>query len=615
MLLVIQNQPADNHPRKVFVSYSHKDETWKQKVVNALKPLEDQHRIAAWHDRKLLPGQEWDGEIKQELELADVILLLISPAFIKSRYCRDVEIKRAVDRSEEGTAVLVPIIVSRCAFDKEPFARFQAYPVDGSPLDEVPDPDTKMRDLREKLQLALLGWWYPRRPRGKGEAQAVWQLQIRAGSETEMPSDEQIITRLRELAGEPDIISCGRSQEQSVDGKTQSIDPILLINGSHTAFTKFESLHHTGKLSQELGVQVIHFNMTLGATMQVSSEIMDSRENLPDEENLLMEPSVHDTPDLPQILVTRDEQPGWMLVFPGRLQKPTPWEVFAEVQARFTRYFGTILAVPDGRLTVNLSTYEPDKTLIESLRGTELGHDLMEQDCLLKQYTASLLHPDNPVGKAYWAGLTEKARDITGSDRISLQAYQKTWIVPGKNNSVQEKTPDHPFGFSWPESFGVKDTDRACGVTSCELDVLCETDYLAIEHYQKENTNTKEKRLITQLSEASVSLFRELVIPAIRTEVNEGTHFTRLRQIYFAFVLATWFRREMAKLPEYSSVFDVADKGIPEAFGVPRNEDWNVKGKAIYERYLQLFEHGVFRCARTEGESARIYFSGGVALK
>jgi hypothetical protein len=64
--------------------------------------------------------------------------------------------------------------------------------------------------------------------------------------------------------------------------------------------------------------------------------------------------------------------------------------------------------------------------------------------------------------------------------------------------------------------------------------------------------------------------------------------------------------------PEYASDFEVMDKSVPEAFGVQRNEEWNVKGKAIYERYLQLFDQGVFRCARNEGETARIYFSGGI---
>lgn len=88
MLLVIQNQPADDHPRKVFVSYSHEDEGWKQRIVEALKPLEEQRRIAAWDDRKLLPGENWDGKIKDELNAADVILFLVSPAFIESDYYR-----------------------------------------------------------------------------------------------------------------------------------------------------------------------------------------------------------------------------------------------------------------------------------------------------------------------------------------------------------------------------------------------------------------------------------------------------------------------------------------------------------------------------------------------
>lgn len=70
-------------------------------------------------------------------------------------------------------------------------------------------------------------------------------------------------------------------------------------------------------------------------------------------------------------------------------------------------------------------------------------------------------------------------------------------------------------------------------------------------------------------------------------------------------MLATWFRREMSKHPEYASVFEVMDKGVPEAFGVQRNEEWNKKGKAIYERYLQLFDQGVFHCARSEGETAQ----------
>ena len=372
MLLVIHNQPADDHPRRVFVSYSRQDEAWKHRVVDALKPLEQEQLIAAWHDRKLLPGQDWDGEIRQELNQADVILFLVSPAFISSRYCRDVEVRRAVERSDAGEAVLVPIIVHRCEFGKEPFARFQAYPIDGSPLGEAPDQETRLDDLREKLHLALLGWWYPRRPRSNGGPHSLWQLQIRPHSDGASTTDDQLVRCLRELAEEPDIVYCGRANEQSVEGKFRSIEPVLLLNGPPAAFAKLENLQSTGQLSPELGVKVVNLQMVIGASMQVAMEVSDLPLPLLEEnENLVLTPSVHDTPDLPQMVIVRDEQPDWMQVMPSRITKATPKAIFPEVQARFTRYFGTILAVPDGRLTVNLSTYEPEATLIESLARTE----------------------------------------------------------------------------------------------------------------------------------------------------------------------------------------------------------------------------------------------------
>lgn len=619
MLLVIQNQPASDQPRRVFVSYSHQDEEWKGRIMEALKPLEQQQRIAAWHDRKLLPGEAWDGRIKHELNQADVILFLVSPAFIGSPYCREVEVRRAVERSDAGEAVLVPIIVRRCEFQKEPFARFQTYPIDGSPLDESPDQAARLTDLQEKLHLALLGWWYPRRPRGNGGSHGLWQLQFRPAPSSPPPSDQALLCKLRELASDQDILPCGRAQDQSIGGKVVETAPILLLDGPAPAFATLERLNGEGRLSAELGVEVLSFKLVLGATMQASSEVVDSPPDLLEQhENLLLTPSPHDTPDVPQMLVVRDEDPGWMLVMPSRIESATPKAVFQEVQALFTTYLGTMLAVPDGRLTVNLSTYEPDDTLLPSLRRTQLGHDLIEQDCMLKQYAASLLHPDTATGRAYWQALTAEARQIFGKDQVPLRVFQKVWVVPGDENSVHEKTPKGPWGFAWPERFGVRETDRACSVTSCKLAVLCEADYVAMEHHRPPEV-APEDALGAKMNEISVSLFRELLLPAIVTEVNEGTHFTKLRQIYYAFNLAIWFRRSLKDNPAYAPVFSVIDNGLPETFGVQRSDDWEVKNEAVYRRYLGLFQQGVFRCARPAGEGienrARIFFSGGVVLE
>lgn len=621
MLLVIQNQPADDHPRRVFVSYAHEDEDWKRRVVEAIKPLEQQQRIAAWHDQKLLPGQKWDGVIRQELNAADVILFLVSPAFIESQYCREVEVRRAVERSDAGQSVLVPIIVRRCEWQKEPFARFQTYPLDGSPLEGSADETARLTDLREKLHLALLGWWYPRRPRANGGSHAMWQLQFRPPTGAAMPSEQSLVQRLRELSGEPDIASCGQAQEQATGPERVPIAPVLLLDGPSTAYAALEKQQREGRLSAALGIEVVSFELVRGATMQAATEVVDGTAAVAEMGgDLVMVPSPHEVPDLPQIVIVRDEQPGWMLVLPARGMGATPGALFAEAQSRFTEYLGTILAVPDGRLTVNLATYEPQRTLPESLKRTRLGHDLMEQDCLLKQYAASLLHPDAPTGNAFWRALMAKARERLGTDRTAMRVFQKVWVIPG-NANVHEKTPAKPFGFAFPDRFGVRDTDRACTVESCDLRVMCESDYVAMEERHESSVSPAECMGARGMNEAAVALFRELVLPSIVTEVNEGTHFAKLRQIYHAFVLGSWFRRSLKKVPAYAEVFRVVDRGHPEAFGVRMDDEWTAASREVYNRYLRLFNHGIFRCARPVGadlgarSSSRIYFSGGLVLE
>ena len=72
---------------KVFFSYSHQDESLRNKLAIYLSSLKRQKLIDSWHDRRLEGGQEWDKTIKAELDGADIILLLVSADFIHSDYC------------------------------------------------------------------------------------------------------------------------------------------------------------------------------------------------------------------------------------------------------------------------------------------------------------------------------------------------------------------------------------------------------------------------------------------------------------------------------------------------------------------------------------------------
>ena len=93
----------------VFFSYSHRDEALRDELEIHLALLRREGLIQSWHDRRIDAGDELDGSIDKNLETADIILLLVSPYFIASNYCFDVEMRRAIERHNAGNARVIPV--------------------------------------------------------------------------------------------------------------------------------------------------------------------------------------------------------------------------------------------------------------------------------------------------------------------------------------------------------------------------------------------------------------------------------------------------------------------------------------------------------------------------
>ena len=92
-------------PIRLFISYSHKDETLREKLGDHLSSLQREGVIDAWTDRKIVPGQDWAGVIDENLEAADIILCLVSAGFLASPYCNDKELSRALQRHNSGEEI------------------------------------------------------------------------------------------------------------------------------------------------------------------------------------------------------------------------------------------------------------------------------------------------------------------------------------------------------------------------------------------------------------------------------------------------------------------------------------------------------------------------------
>lgn len=142
-------------PVRLFISYSHKDERFRNELETHLKLLQRQGRIEVWHDRKIEAGDEWKRKIDENLERAEMILLLISADFMASDYCYAIEMTRALERHENGEARVIPVIVRDCNWHSAPFGKLQALPKEGKAVKKWPDKDSAWRNVAEGIQIVV----------------------------------------------------------------------------------------------------------------------------------------------------------------------------------------------------------------------------------------------------------------------------------------------------------------------------------------------------------------------------------------------------------------------------------------------------------------------------
>jgi tetratricopeptide (TPR) repeat protein len=129
------NAPTVCNAMKIFISYSHKDDSACEAFRTALSPLIRHKGVETWHDGKILAGSRFDDDIAKALDAADVIALLVSVNFFASDYCYLIELQRALERREQEGCIVVPVIIDHTeGWDEAEFAKFKVLPKDGKPI-------------------------------------------------------------------------------------------------------------------------------------------------------------------------------------------------------------------------------------------------------------------------------------------------------------------------------------------------------------------------------------------------------------------------------------------------------------------------------------------------
>ncbi|WAR43341.1 toll/interleukin-1 receptor domain-containing protein [Methylomonas rapida] len=137
---------------RVFFSYSHADENYRNELEKHLMSLKHQGIIESWHDRRIVAGEEWANRIDDELRKADIILLLVSSDFIASRYCYELEMTEALARHDRREAVVIPVILRPCHWTGLPFGKLQAATRDGRPVEKYPSLDDAFLEITQGIE-------------------------------------------------------------------------------------------------------------------------------------------------------------------------------------------------------------------------------------------------------------------------------------------------------------------------------------------------------------------------------------------------------------------------------------------------------------------------------
>jgi hypothetical protein len=142
---------------RIFISYAHADESWKDQLLKHLAPLAHLNLVETWHDRKMKPGDHIDNEISKELKNANLILLLVSADFLNSEYCYHIEMEEAVRRHNKQEAKVIPVVLRHCYWDDTPFGKLLAATKDRKPVSDYPTPDQAFLEVVHAIRNHIVG--------------------------------------------------------------------------------------------------------------------------------------------------------------------------------------------------------------------------------------------------------------------------------------------------------------------------------------------------------------------------------------------------------------------------------------------------------------------------
>ena len=123
---------------KIFISYSHPDKAYVDKLLRHLHVLERVADFDVWSDRNIEPGEDWQKKIQTQLENSQVAILLVSANYLASEWIAQKELPALLEHASQRGLRILPLLVSPSLWKHTPLAYYQLLPRDGQALSSLP---------------------------------------------------------------------------------------------------------------------------------------------------------------------------------------------------------------------------------------------------------------------------------------------------------------------------------------------------------------------------------------------------------------------------------------------------------------------------------------------
>jgi hypothetical protein len=138
---------------QLFISYSHVDREWVERLQKMIRPLVRSHGLRLWDDSQIQPGDKWREEMETALAAAKVALLLVSSDFLASEFVTNSELPQLLTAAEEEGLRILWVPLRPSLVTVTPIYAYQGLGDPGRPLARM-DP-VEQEEALVKIALAI----------------------------------------------------------------------------------------------------------------------------------------------------------------------------------------------------------------------------------------------------------------------------------------------------------------------------------------------------------------------------------------------------------------------------------------------------------------------------